>query len=184
MFSVGTGRYTPSRHTHAHKNTTNPHLRSLSFDSLAFCQAPEMGLWLRYLPRFSNRDTGTERNSDTKNNHSALHTIPLQQPFVSPQKHTPVWNKAIYVSTYFRESAQGQILHLYSGWQQRCAGAAFLSRRCCLHSNSHTSQASKTAVWKLIVGIQTIQRRIFPTGSSQTSALTKSDNSSRVRSLC
>lgn len=140
-------------------------MRALHFDSFTFCQAPEMGLLLKYLPQFGNR-AGVERNSDTKNNHTqkyfsaaAVHLSTLKK--YTTLKNTPAWNKAIYVSTYFKESAQGHILHLYSGWQRRCAVAAFLFPRCRLHRNTHTSRAWKRAVWKLMAGAGTSKGIFF-----------------------
>ena len=101
----------------------------------SFCQETEMGLSAKYLPQFGNR----ERLEQTLKI-ITLQNTPLQQPLHLPtcrkyttrnhthtHTHTSALNRAIYVSMYFRESAQGQILHLYSGWQQRCAGVAFLS---------------------------------------------------------
>lgn len=154
-----------------------------------------MGLSQICLPRFGKRVKKGQRETQTLKI-ITLQNTQLQQPYVSPlaestlhrntHTHTPVQNRAIYESTYFRESAQGQMLHLYSGWQERCAGVAFLSLKCRLHRNSHTSQTWKRALWKLIrtVGIRTSQRRLFPTSFSHASAVTKSDNNSRVRSLC
>lgn len=92
-------------------------------------QELKMCISLKDLPRFGNRRE-TARTPATKNNNTPGYSVRLRAHWnTHTHRHTSVQDRAIHISTHYRESAQGHIFHLYCGWQQCCAGVACSSPR-------------------------------------------------------
>lgn len=109
------------------------------------------------------RRTGTDyRDRTTKLSHIYSHGNAMYFIHILERKYIPHYKIELSMWVYFR-NAQGQIVHLYSGWQCSAGIAVLSQREMASMKNRQCTSQHKKASWKCIqlASTQTYRRRLF-----------------------